>query len=58
VAKADGPDARHLREVWPTLSLAEKREALRRSIEVVEVRRAPSPGAKVPAAERIAIDWR
>ena len=28
-AKADGPDARHLRDDWPTLTLAERRELLR-----------------------------
>jgi hypothetical protein len=50
---ADGPDARELREDWSSLSLTERREILRAGVDAVLVRRAPSPTAKPPAAERI-----
>ncbi|MGH2974635.1 MAG: recombinase family protein [Solirubrobacterales bacterium] len=49
---ADGPDVRDLREDWPRLTLAERREILRAGIDTVLVRRAPSPTAKPPAAYR------
>ena len=57
-ATAGGPEVRELRDEWPSLTLAERREVLSRSIEAVEVRRAPHPGAKVPAAERVRVVFR
>jgi site-specific DNA recombinase len=56
--EADGPDVAELRAMWPALTLAERREVLSRSLDRVEVRRAPHPGAKVPAAERIRVIFR
>jgi DNA invertase Pin-like site-specific DNA recombinase len=55
---AQGPDVRELREDWPSLTLAEKREILRAGIDAVLVRRAPSPMAKPPAADRILVLFR
>lgn len=55
---AEGPDVRELREDWPSLSLAEQREILRAGIDAVLVRRAPSPTAKPPAADRILVLFR
>jgi DNA invertase Pin-like site-specific DNA recombinase len=52
---AEGPDVRTLREDWPSLSLDEQREILRAGIDAVLVRRAPSPTAKPPAADRCLI---
>ena len=57
-AAADGPEVRELRNEWPSLTLAERREVLSRSVEAVEVRRAPHPGAKLPAAERVQVVFR
>lgn len=57
-AEAGGPDAAMLRRTWPSLDLAERRELLRSRVEVVGVRRAPHPGAKVPVSERISISFR
>jgi Resolvase, N terminal domain/Recombinase/Recombinase zinc beta ribbon domain len=55
---AKGPDVRELREDWPSLTLAEKREILRAGLDAVLVRRAPSPTAKPPAAARILVLFR
>ena len=53
-----GPDVRELREDWPTLTLSERREILRAGIDAILVRRGPSPGAKLPAADRILVLFR
>jgi DNA invertase Pin-like site-specific DNA recombinase len=52
---AQGPEVRELREDWSSLTLAEKREILRAGIDAVLVRRAQSPTAKPPAADRILV---
>jgi DNA invertase Pin-like site-specific DNA recombinase len=54
----DGPDARELRTDWPTLTLDERREILRAGVDAVLVRRAPSPTAKPPAADRALVLFR
>jgi DNA invertase Pin-like site-specific DNA recombinase len=54
-ASEAGPDVVELLAMWPSLTLAERREVLTQSVENVEVRRAPHPGAKLPAADRIRI---
>jgi DNA invertase Pin-like site-specific DNA recombinase len=55
---AEGPDVRTLREDWPSLSLAERREILRAGIDAILVRRGPSPTAKPPAADRCLVLFR
>jgi site-specific DNA recombinase len=55
---AEGPDVRELREDWPSLTLAERREILRAGVDAVLVRRAPSPTAKPPAADRTLVLFR
>jgi hypothetical protein len=55
---ADGPEVRQLRDEWPDLILAERREILRAGIDAVEVHRAPTPGSKVTPAERIRVRFR
>ncbi len=55
---AEGPDVRELRDDWPSLTLAERREILRAGIDAVLVRRGPSPTAKPPAADRILVLFR
>jgi site-specific DNA recombinase len=52
------PDVRELREDWPDLTLAERRKILRAGMDAVLVRRAPSPTAKPPAADRILVLFR
>lgn len=54
----DGPDVRELRADWPNLALDERREILRAGIDAVLVRRGPSPGAKLPAADRTLVLFR
>jgi DNA invertase Pin-like site-specific DNA recombinase len=56
--EADGPDVRELRDDWPSMTLAEQREILRAGIDAILVRRAPSPTAKPPTADRILVLFR
>jgi hypothetical protein len=55
---ADGPDVRELRDDWPSLTLAERREILRAGLDAVLVRRGPSPTTRLPAADRILVLFR
>jgi DNA invertase Pin-like site-specific DNA recombinase len=52
---ADGPDVRELRDDWPSLTLAERREILRAGLDAVLVRRGPSPTRRLPALKRILV---
>jgi DNA invertase Pin-like site-specific DNA recombinase len=53
-----GPDVRELRDDWPSMTLAERREVLRAGIDAVLVRRGPSPTTRLPAADRTLVLFR
>lgn len=57
---ASGPDARQLRDDWPTLTLDEQREILRAGIDAVLVRRSRSGSTakRLPARERVLVLFR
>lgn len=57
-ASLTGPDVHELRDDWPSLELAERREILRAGIDAILVRRGPSPTAKPPAADRALVLFR
>jgi hypothetical protein len=57
-AAQSGPDLRELRDDWPALTLAERREILRAGIDAVLVRRASSRALRLPVSDRILVLFR
>jgi DNA invertase Pin-like site-specific DNA recombinase len=54
----NGPDVQEIRSAWPTFSLDERREILRKGIDAILVRRAFKQGAGSVMSERIRVLFR